>query len=149
MDPLTGAGTPQICIFQNAGSTLSGTYGTPALNQSLIFGSTSVTASHTDSSNKIAFTRDYEASTLMNQVLANMTISKSSGARFGSSPQYLLVRTVPYLGGSFTSDCTGTQVGTVTTFASGALTPTPGDVYLVKIQPMGLTHTYITLIPVT
>ncbi len=135
-----GSGRIQACFFENDGSVLNGSHGTPAATQNLRFGSTGATASKTNSSSASNFTSVYAtvAGGEALSVLNKMSVTRINGTKFSPS-RNVLVRLAPYLGPDFATDCIGTQSGSSVAFTT-SLFPTTADDYLVQLKPIKLTQ---------
>jgi hypothetical protein len=124
-----GASRVQACFFENDGTSINGSLGTPRTVQNLTFRSLG------SSGNSFIGSTNENSLRIFN----SLTVTRTNSTKF-STNRYVLVRLVTNLGSGFTSDCTGTQSGNSTTFTSN-LYPTSSDVYLVKLNPITLTQT--------
>lgn len=123
-----GAKRIQACFFENDGSDINGSVGTPKSTQNLLFsnsGSTSNTFTGSSATNSL-------------RIFNNLDVTRINGNRF-SVNRYILVRLSAYLGPDFDSDCVGAQSGNSATFTSN-LWPTSSDTYLIRLKPISLTQ---------
>lgn len=130
-----GAGQIQLCIYENEGATLSGTWGARASTQNLAFS--------TGSGNANVFIAS--SSNAIPTLLRNLTINRINSSRY-SVNRYALVKVAPYLGGGISTDCTGTGSGSATVFNSN-LWPTSKDVFLIHLKPISLTQIRTYIVP--
>lgn len=130
---MQGSGQIQVCLFENDGNTLNGTWGTSASSQNLRFTSNSTTA------NPYIGSSSTNALNLFN----NLVISRINNSKF-SIDRYVLVRIAPYLGTNFTTNCEGTGSGSSVTYSSN-LWPNSQNVYVVRLKAVKLqrTHSFV------